>query len=148
MDMDNNRDAKNHGLKRLPPLALVQLALLVGALFLGLLSMHILMAPTMSPNEVMISSGQQQATHSPNHDSSVAPSDHDGNHGCADCPMDHQMSAIGCILALAALLLCLRPPGVLAQARKIEMWPAVLARCHSRGPSLRPDLTALGICRT
>ncbi|UYQ78788.1 DUF6153 family protein [Glutamicibacter sp. JL.03c] len=146
--MGSKGNAMQPGQRPVPALAWLHLALLVGAVFMGLLSMHVLVAPAMPSAAPMSSSGQGMIAHSSAHDSDMAPAGGDEGHGCSDCPMDHEMSAAGCVLALLALLLLLRPPGILALAKKMAMRPEVLTLCRPRFPLSRPDLTALGICRT
>ncbi|WP_347039956.1 hypothetical protein AAHB37_07620 [Glutamicibacter halophytocola] len=102
--MGSMSNAMQQGQRRIPPLALLQLALLVGAVFIGLLSMHVLMSPTTPSAAPMSSSGQGMIAHSLAHDSDMVPAGGDEGHGCEECPMDHEMSAAGCVLALLALL--------------------------------------------
>ncbi|ALG28781.1 hypothetical protein AOZ07_07115 [Glutamicibacter halophytocola] len=146
--MGSKSNAMQQGQRRIPPLALLQLALLVGAVFIGLLSMHVLMSPTTPAAAPMSSSGQGMIAHSLAHDSDMVPAGGDEGHGCEECPMDHEMSAAGCVLALLALLLFLRPPGILSRGKKLAMSPEALTLCRPRFLPSRPDLMALGICRT
>ena len=128
-------------------MTLVRMALLVGSVFIGLLSMHVLLAPATQPQSVPATSHEQIGAHHGARASADAKSVPERSHGCADCPMDHDLAAVGCVLALLALLLLVRPPKVLGISAVVEsIYRPVNAT--SRVWATRPDLTALGICRT
>lgn len=129
------------------PLAIIHLVLLISALSLGLFSMHVLHHP--GANSAMVPAAQNTlATELPMHHSSIEVIGHGAVQGCADCPTGHEVAAAGCILALLAFLLFLRPPRILqtAKPKNSKSSPALkLARGILRN---KPNLTALGICRT
>jgi len=148
MFMGKNRNAMRRNQKGLPSLLLMQLALLLGAVFLGLFSMHILIAPSMSPNGHPSTHEHEQLADHAIIDSQIPLQQDDDQHGCSTCPMNHELSAVGCILALLALLLVLRPPGLRACRKKFDLRLIVLLRDLREQASTKPDLTALGISRT
>ncbi|PRB72771.1 hypothetical protein [Arthrobacter sp. MYb213] len=129
------------------PLVIIRLVFLIGVLVLGLFSMHVLhqagaISTTTPATQLTV------ATELPTHHLSVAGIGHGSERGCADCPAGHEMAAAGCILALLAFLLFLRPPRILETA-KLRNSKVRSALKLARGvlPN-KPDLTALGICRT
>ncbi|MGP4994646.1 DUF6153 family protein [Glutamicibacter ardleyensis] len=108
-------------------------------MLLGLFAMHVL------NNPVSVSSSMPTAQM---HHAPVADPEHSSEHGCASCPMGHEMSAAGCILALLAMLLFLRPPRTV-QTRTLRQFLLIPTLALIRGTSPnKPDLIALGICRT
>ncbi|MEF9875109.1 MAG: DUF6153 family protein [Glutamicibacter sp.] len=130
-----------------PRLAVVRSLLLISAVLFGLFSMHVMhhgvtaQSPAPAPVAQAHPAHTQPAHHAPPADAGG------GEQGCTDCPMGHEMAAAGCVLALLAILLFLRPPQTVAVLR------AVFPRTLCAGPELRgiapdkPDLVALGICR-
>ena len=146
--MAGDRSAKYQDQTAKPVLGLMQLSLLIGAVFAGLLSMHVFMAPTMEPAPSRSAPESVMVTHDALDHEQTAPAGSHEDGECANCPMEHQMSAVGCILALLAMLLFLRPPGLNSLGEKPEHWTRVLVCSQMDIAYLKPDLTALGICRT
>lgn len=128
-------------------MALLRMVLLLGSVFIGLLFMHVLLAPATKSDAVPAMGHQQTVAHHGPHGSVEAKSVPEESGGCADCPMKHDVAAIGCVLALLALLLLVRPPklmGIAPAAQSIYR----PANAFSRAWAVRPDLIALGISRT
>ncbi|MFJ2471054.1 hypothetical protein [Glutamicibacter sp. NPDC087583] len=130
-----------------PCLAVVRSLLLISAVLFGLFSMHVMHhgASAQSPAPAAVAQAHPAHTQPAHH---APPADAGGGEqGCTDCPMGHETAAAGCVLALLAILLFLRPPQTVAVLR------AVFPRILCAGPELRgiapdkPDLVALGICR-
>ncbi len=131
-----------------PRLAVVRSLLLISAVLFGLFSMHVMNhgASAQSPAPV----SQAHPTEAmPLHHAALADAGSNSEQGCTDCPMGHEMAAAGCVLALLAMLLFLRPPHTVAVA-PTKFWRAWCAASTLRGvaPENKPDLVALGICRT
>ncbi|TDU22385.1 hypothetical protein EDF61_11075 [Arthrobacter sp. JUb115] len=135
-----------------PRLAIVRSLLLISAVLFGLFSMHVMHhgASAQSPATATVPAPVAQAhpahTQPAHH---APPADAGGEEqGCTDCPMGHEMAAAGCVLALLAMLLFLRPPQTVAVLRTV--FPRTLcAAADLRGIAPdKPDLVALGICRT
>lgn len=130
-----------------PHMAIVRTVFLIGAMLLGLFAMHVLNNPV-SVSSSMPTAQMQMLEHDPMHHAPVADPEHSSEHGCASCPMGHEMSAAGCILALLAMLLFLRPPRTV-QTRTLRQFLLIPTLALIRGTSPnKPDLIALGICRT
>ncbi|MFJ5108305.1 MULTISPECIES: DUF6153 family protein [unclassified Glutamicibacter] len=131
-----------------PRLAVVRSLLLISAVLFGLFSMHVMHygASAQSPAPAAVAQAHPAHTQPAHH---APPADAGGGEqGCADCPMGHEMAAAGCVLALLAMLLFLRPPQTVAVLRSVS--PRTLcAAAELRGIAPdKPDLVALGICRT
>lgn len=133
-----------------PRLAVVRSLLLISAVLFGLFSMHVMHhgASAQSPAPAPAAVAQAHPAHTqPAHHAPPADAG-GGEQGCTDCPMGHETAAAGCVLALLAMLLFLRPPQTVAVLR------TVFPRTLCAAPELRgiapdkPDLVALGICRT
>lgn len=131
-----------------PRLAVVRSLLLISAVLFGLFSMHVMHhgVSAQSPAPAAVAQAHPAHTQPAHH---APPADAGGvEQGCTDCPMGHEMAAAGCVLALLAMLLFLRPPQTVAVLR------TVFPRTLCAAPELRgiapdkPDLVALGICRT
>ncbi len=148
-NMQSSVSSQSMSQKRVPPLALLRLTLMVAMVFLGLLGMHAMAHPASTP----VASSATASHHMAGGEHHELAPLHNGasqgdSQGCADCPMKHDMSAVGCVLALLAILLLVRPP------RALRVQPGV-ARCTalpliwvSKVFRDRPDLIALGISRT
>lgn len=130
-----------------PLWAMVHTVLLISAVFIGLFSMHVISHPAKTLDVV---------SHTPAHmvGDTQTPlfqgygSNHHDKNDCATCPSGHDMVAASCILALFVLLLLVKMPRVVTIA-KIAFRLFNELGVGARGPCLnKPDLTALGICRT
>ena len=134
------------GGRNCPRLAVVRSLFLISAVLLGLFSMHVMnhgaQAQSLAPVAHAHPADAEPTPHAP-------PADAGGSEqGCADCPMGHGITAAGCVLALLAMLLFLRPPHTLAVLP--TAFPQTLCAASALpgiGPE-KPDLVALGICRT
>ncbi|PCC27420.1 hypothetical protein CQ010_13555 [Arthrobacter sp. MYb211] len=137
----------NAGGRSYPRLAIVRSLLLISAVVFGLFSMHVM--NHVLPVESSAPLAQPHAAEAmPLHHAPLADPGHPSEQGCADCPMGHEMAAAGCVLALLIMLLFLRPPHTVAVARTVFL-RTLRAASKLRGVAPnKPDLTALGICRT
>lgn len=146
--MQPSAKAVNKGQKRSELLTLVRLVLMMAALFLGLLGMHTIAHPAAAAHT---STTMSQHLHDADQQSHAQMSD-DGGEGvtpdCKNCPMEHQMSAIGCVLALLVILLFVRKPLSVRIHHRIGQWLLPLRIREEFSLNGRPNLRALGISRT
>ncbi|MGP9725783.1 hypothetical protein ACT3UA_03245 [Glutamicibacter sp. 363] len=148
--MNIGKHLANAGGRNYPRLAVVRSLLLISAVLFGLFSMHVmnhgLSADSPAPPAPPAQPHSAAAMHL--HHAPLADPGHPSEQGCADCPMGHEMAAAGCVLALLVMLLLLRPPHTVAVARTVFL-RTLCAASKLRGVAPdKPDLTALGVCRT
>lgn len=129
------------------PLVMIRSVLLICAVLLGLFSMHVLQhagpTPPAAPSAHQTLHGDLATSHW-----SVTGAGHGFEQGCAGCPMGHEMAAAACVLALLAILLIILPPRTLEIAK--PQGTRFIPTLNFALDVLRnkPDLNALGICRT
>ncbi|WP_404290698.1 hypothetical protein [Glutamicibacter arilaitensis] len=145
--MNIGKHLANAGGRSYPRLAVVRSMLLISAVLFGLFSMHVMNHGLSAESSASL--GQTHPAEAmPLHHAPLADPGNHSEQGCADCPMGHEMAAAGCVLALLVMLLFLRRPHTVAVARSVFL-RTLCAASKLRGVAPgKPDLTALGICRT
>ncbi|MGP9607077.1 hypothetical protein [Glutamicibacter sp. AOP33-2CA-4] len=145
--MNIGKHLANAGGRSYPRLAIVRSLLLISAVLFGLFSMHV-MNHGLSADSSAPPAQAHSAEALPMHHAPLADPGHPSEQGCTDCPLGHEMAAAGCVLALLVMLLFLRPPHTVAVARTVFLRTLCAASRLCGVAPRKPDLTALGICRT